>query len=129
LWNGNDATRALAESIDEMGVRDWLGLRAAIAVELGQYAGKAKQGPVFVKREPDRVLLPGVRIGLRSVVGEAVCAGTRQRVSGKPLRPGLPFWRGAEQLLLALKDRRRWQSQRNRAISWERKISGTHRIF
>jgi hypothetical protein len=69
----NDRIRCRRQkAIDQVGTGERLRLCAAIALEFGPDAGKGEQRPIIVEREPDDVLLLGLRVRLRRVLREAV---------------------------------------------------------
>jgi hypothetical protein len=72
-WRDHRVGRRCQEAIDLMRSGDRLRLRATVAIERGPDASKREQGPVLIEREPDDILLLGLRVRIWSVLGEAVC--------------------------------------------------------
>jgi hypothetical protein len=64
--------RRREKAVDLMRAGDRFRFRPAVALELGPDAGEAGQRPIVIDREPDDVLLFGLRVRLRRVFGEAV---------------------------------------------------------
>jgi hypothetical protein len=64
--------RSRKEAVDEVRAGDWLGLRAAVAFELGPYACKGGQGAFVGQREPTTSFFPVSGFGRRGVFCEAV---------------------------------------------------------
>src|SRR6185436_15007913 len=87
----DDVRRRRQKTIDLMRAGDRFRFRPTVALELGPDAGKAGQRPVVVDREPDNVLLFGLRIRLRRVFSEAV---ERHQAAVFRLQPAAPVRRG-----------------------------------
>src|ERR1700757_5162096 len=64
--------RCSEKAVDLMRSRDRLRLSPPVIVEGRPDASKGEQRPIFIEREPDHVLLLGLRVRLRRVLGKAV---------------------------------------------------------
>ena len=79
------------ETIDKMRTGDRLRFRSAVPVKSCPDAGKAKQRPALVAREPDDVLVFGLGVRLRRILGKAI---GRHQAAVFGLEPGAPMRRG-----------------------------------
>jgi hypothetical protein len=70
---------------------DRLRLGATIAFEFGPDTGECKQRAIIIERKPDDILLFGLRIRLRRILGKTVC---RDQASAFRFQPAAPVVRG-----------------------------------
>ena len=71
-WLDDRIRRRRQKPINEVRAWDRLGLRAAVALELGPDAGEGRERPGVIEGKPDHVLFLGLRVWLVRVFGEAV---------------------------------------------------------
>jgi hypothetical protein len=69
------------EAVDKMRPRYWLGLGAAVTLELGPDAREREQLSLLVEREPHHIFLPVSGFG-SGAYSAKLFAGTKQRFSG-----------------------------------------------
>jgi hypothetical protein len=74
--------RSRKEAVDEVRAGDWLGLRAAVAFELGPYACKGGQGAFVGQREPTTSFFPVSGFGAGAYSAKLLSGTSRPRQCG-----------------------------------------------